>query len=496
VATNLPPATPGAPTSFGPTLAAFPPLWLNELQAENLTGITNRAGQRTPWLELRNPTTNSVTLTGLYLANNYTNLTRWTFPTGAVILPGEFKVVFADGQTNLSTLSEPHTSFTLSGGAGQLALSRVYAGQAQVLDYITYAGLAANHSYGSYPDQQSFQRQEFFYPTPGASNNSALPPLTVFINEWMADNTLTLADPADNDYEDWFELYNPSATAMDLGGYYLTDTLTNKFQYQVPNNHQYVVPPHGFLLVWADNEAKQNATNRADLHVNFKLDKEGEAIGLFGADGNPVDYVTLGPQASDVSMGRYPDGGASIYRLTRPTARTNNSWINSAPVLAPLGNYVLTLGQTLSFTASATDADSPPQVLVFGLATGTPSGAAVNPSSGLFCWTPDTAPATNFISLEVSDDLSSPGGLSATQTFSVVVMPPPCLTAARLQGSQFAFSWPTLAGQPYQVEYQTNLLAADWTPLGNPVIGAGVPLSFTNSSASSPQGYYRVRLVP
>src|ERR1039458_2144753 len=296
VTTNAPPATPGAPNSIRPSLPAFPPLWLNEVQAENLTGITNRAGQRTPWVELRNPTTNSVSLLGLYLANNYANLTQWAFPTNAVILPGEFKVVFADGQTNLSTLSELHASFTLSPGSGQIGLSRINSGQPQVLDYLDYASLPANHSYGSSPDQQCFQRQEFFYPPPGASNNSPLPPRTVFINEWMADNPTTLADPADNDFEDWFELYNPGATAMDLGGYYLTDTLTNKFQYQVPNNHQYVIPPHGFLLVWADNETKQNATNRADLHVNFKLDKAGEAIGLFGADGNPVDYVTFGPQ--------------------------------------------------------------------------------------------------------------------------------------------------------------------------------------------------------
>ena len=61
-------------------LPAFPPLWINELQADNLTGITNSAGQRTAWLELYNPSTNVVSLTGLYLANTYTNLTAWAFP--------------------------------------------------------------------------------------------------------------------------------------------------------------------------------------------------------------------------------------------------------------------------------------------------------------------------------------------------------------------------------------------------------------------------------
>ena len=73
---NYPPAasSPGRTNTVMTTLPAFPPLWLNELQADNLTGITNRAGQRTAWLELYNPSTNVVSLSGLYLANTYTNL--------------------------------------------------------------------------------------------------------------------------------------------------------------------------------------------------------------------------------------------------------------------------------------------------------------------------------------------------------------------------------------------------------------------------------------
>src|SRR5439155_1323246 len=49
-ANNLALATPGTSNSVFAALAPFPPLWLNELQAENLTGITNSAGQRSPWI--------------------------------------------------------------------------------------------------------------------------------------------------------------------------------------------------------------------------------------------------------------------------------------------------------------------------------------------------------------------------------------------------------------------------------------------------------------
>src|SRR5579862_1462475 len=87
--------TPGAANSVLMTLPPFPPLWINEVQADNLTGITNSTGRHVPWFELFNPTTNSVSLSGLYLSTNYDNLTAWTFPAGSMINPGEFKVIFA-----------------------------------------------------------------------------------------------------------------------------------------------------------------------------------------------------------------------------------------------------------------------------------------------------------------------------------------------------------------------------------------------------------------
>ncbi len=121
-------------------MTPFPSLWINELQADNLNGITNSAGQHTGWLELYNPSTNVISLNGLYLANNYTNLLQWAFPSNAVINAGQFKVIFADGLTNLSTTNELHTSFILPSGTGSLALTRLAAnGQQQVLDYVDYA---------------------------------------------------------------------------------------------------------------------------------------------------------------------------------------------------------------------------------------------------------------------------------------------------------------------------------------------------------------------
>jgi hypothetical protein len=247
-------------------------------------------------------------------------------------------------------------------------------------------------------------------------------------------------------------------------------------------------------LVWADGQRSQNNTNRPDLHVSFKLSKSGEAIGLFAADGSTIDAITFGPQTSDVSEGRLPDGGPGIYSMTIPTPREPNFMPNTAPVLAPIPNRAVTLGQTLSFTVSATDTDSPPQTLAFSLLPGAPSGAFIGPSSGVFSWTPSIAPATNVISVKVVDN-GSPS-LSATQTFSVTTVPRPQFSGLQVGGGQFVFSWFAAAGQSCQVEYRDDLASGNWTALGTPFTGAGGVISVTNALNASQQRFFRLRVLP
>src|SRR5678815_5516292 len=82
--------SPGAANQVVTNLPPFPPLWINEVQAENLTGLTDNNGEREPWIELVNTSTNAVSLQGLYLSPNYTNLLQWAFPAGASIGPTQF----------------------------------------------------------------------------------------------------------------------------------------------------------------------------------------------------------------------------------------------------------------------------------------------------------------------------------------------------------------------------------------------------------------------
>jgi hypothetical protein len=79
---------------------------------------------------------------------------------------------------------------------------------------------------------------------------------------------------------------------------------------------------------------------------------------------------------------------------------------------------------------------------------------------------------------------------------TLTVVPPPGLQNARIAGNDFVFTLQTLSGQNYQVEYADNP-GGTWIPLGNPISGTGSPMDITNAnSATGPQGFFRVRILP
>ncbi len=55
----------------------------------------------------------------------------------------------------------------------------------------------------------------------------------LFINEFMADNEITIAD-ANAEYDDWIEIYNASSTPINLGGMYLTDDMNDPTKWMIP----------------------------------------------------------------------------------------------------------------------------------------------------------------------------------------------------------------------------------------------------------------------
>ena len=71
-----------------------------------------------------------------------------------------------------------------------------------------------------------------------------------------------------------------------------------------------------------------------------------------------------------------------------PKSVSANFILNTAPVLTLIGDKSVKASNPLSFTATATDAEVPPQTLAFSLGEGAPPGAIIDPVTGDFTWTP------------------------------------------------------------------------------------------------------------
>lgn len=412
--------TPGASNSVFAPMPELPPVWLNEVQPQNISIIDN-FGEHEPWIELYNSGTNAVDLSGWFLTDDYSNLTKWAFPDGAVIEPGEYLIVWADNEPYETQGTNFHTNFRLSPTNGSVALVIPVYSEYRVLDYLNYNLLLPGYSYGNKLNQQPFYRQNFAQPTPGRPNvdTSVVP---VVINEFMANNDGLVSDPADNRFKDWFELYNYGTNQIDLSGFFLTDDLNDRFRFEIPSG--YVIEPGGFLIVWADNSPDQNSLARPCFYVNFALSRNGESIGLFTPDGTLVDAITFGQVGRNEIRGRYPDGTGSIQQLMQATPGATNAPplipTNHPPIIVVEEQYYAMPAQRLTINVVATDFDTPAQILTFSISNA-PAGASINPTTGVFIWdVPANQPdSTNYITVVVTDDGVPP--LSSTAVLKIIV---------------------------------------------------------------------------
>ena len=148
---------------------------------------------------------------------------------------------------------------------------------------------------------------------------------TVYVNEWFKHN-------------DWFEIYNTTDTDIDVAGLYVSDDEDNPLKYQIPNNGviNTIIPAGGHRIVWAD-EMEANT----QLHANFKLNNGDDKMVLLCSsddfvannktyfDKHPemkdfADGIIYSAHNGDQSVGRYPDGGKSYYKMNRPTIERPN----------------------------------------------------------------------------------------------------------------------------------------------------------------------------
>lgn len=286
-------------------------LSLNELMPVNVSTAQDSAGDFDPWIEIYNAGPGLVSMSGLYLTDDTSNLTKWSIPTSN-LNDGEFLVIWLDGETSEGA---DHASFTLSATGGVLQLTD----GTTVIDTITYHAAVGDVSLARLPNGNG-DWSTTDNPTIGSSNlTGTLQPVEIHINEVMADNETTIEDPSELDsFEDWIELYNSGTEEVDLSGMYLSDDVEDPTQWQFSEGT--TVAAGGHLIIWADKDEEAGLT-----HAGFKLSNNGETLTLYHIDGMTlIDTITFKDHRNDISYGRFPDGGEVFHSMSTPTPGTSN----------------------------------------------------------------------------------------------------------------------------------------------------------------------------
>lgn len=111
-------------------------LLINEVCAENLTGLTDAEGNTPDWIELLNVSGADVDLAGWGLSDDPDDPYKWTFPDGTVLSGGANNILllYADGIGELDAAGRLHTGFRLARSGETLVLTDPAGNTVDTLD--------------------------------------------------------------------------------------------------------------------------------------------------------------------------------------------------------------------------------------------------------------------------------------------------------------------------------------------------------------------------
>ncbi len=284
--------SPGAPNAVATSTNQG--VILNEILAIN-TGVKEADGSSPDWIELYNLGTNAVDLLDLSLTDDSTVPRRFVFTNSTIIAGQGYLRMLCDGGRPASATN---TGFGLKTSDGKVYLYDKLANGGSQLGGVIYGLQTPNLSIGRVPLGST--NWVLTLPTPDSLNLAVtLAPVSLLkVNEWM---------PRPSSGEDWFEIYNPSAQPVAVGGLHLTDDLNNRVKYKIAPLSFLGASTNGYQRFWADDLVASGVD-----HVNFKLNNTTESVGLATTNGTLIDSITYAAPVSGVSAGRFPDGAAAI----------------------------------------------------------------------------------------------------------------------------------------------------------------------------------------
>jgi len=317
----------GAPVTSGSVI-------INEFMASNGGCLIDDKGDNSDWIEIYNPNSEAVNLSGMGLSDDKTSV-KWAFP-GVTLEAGGYLVVFASGNSQTDSNGAVHTNFKLSADGGGIYLTD---SAGKTIDEIEYDNQVKNVSAGRQVDDISVWTT-FDSPTPGYANDETgvqafqasryAADSTLLITEVMASNQTTLADN-NGIYSDYIEIYNAGAEPVNLAGYGLSDDPQNVLDWKFPD---VTIQPGAYLVVFASGiDSKATDLEKGAIHTGFGISSYEEMITLASPTGLILDQVMVSESQADMAYARtlgegsaYADEWAATGKPTPGFSNTDDGY--------------------------------------------------------------------------------------------------------------------------------------------------------------------------
>ena len=289
-------------------------LYINEFMAGNATTVCDSFGSYSDWIELYNSTDTDMDISGFGISDNLSQPMKYRFPDGTTIAAKGYLVVFCSGNEGMQN-GELHAPFGLRSYGEDVVIAN-RAGR--IIDSYSFKNQETDVSMARIPDGTG-EFQSNSQPSPGYPNTGAgysafdavnrLPLGGVYISEFGG-STGSVAS-------DWVEIYNSTGSAVNLGGYGISNNPKNPAKWVFPDIS---IEPGEYLLLYATGSADK--AQKKNLKLNFCISSTGETLFFFDPNGKLIDKLSAGRMKSGQSYGR--DGSDNRYYYADPTPGAQN----------------------------------------------------------------------------------------------------------------------------------------------------------------------------
>lgn len=278
------------------------PVYISEVVAAN-TGYPNPQGRCSDLIEICNSADYPVDLSGFQLGD-IEGKSRYAFPSGTVIAPGEYLCVYCDKTVQ----EENYAPFEISRAGGEMFY--LIADNGAVVDKAQTLALDTDQSMVRREDR-SWEVSRVI--TPGADNDVYVTEYRDVYNSGVSPVRITELSSGRSGYMkeyampcDWVELHNTAGESVDISGFVLSDNVGND-KYHFPQGT--VLAPDEYLVLPCTDQVA------APEVAPFGLARDmAETVVLKTGDGRIVEIIETMPMSTG-SMALQADGSWELTQL-------------------------------------------------------------------------------------------------------------------------------------------------------------------------------------